>query len=531
MGKNASGHANGRVHDLGYGNQTMPNLLKQCLLLSLSMTIFGLWSIHLGQDFSWDLRNYHFYNPYAFLHHRLDIDIAPAMMQTYFNPFLDLINYFFITTQQPIVAGFLLGAISGITAFFIYQTTLLLLKNRLLAFMATLIGMTGYASVIQLGATTNETKTACLLIIAIYSLLRSLQSKEKTFYWVILSGLLTGLAVGFKLTAVTYGIGMVIAYIFTQRPSLGLTFIIAIMLEFLLSNGYWMWVLYQHFHNPLFPLYNNIFHSPYGNSGNYKDMRFYPTDWQHFVFLPFYFLKSNTLVTEFSMRDPRLAVTFVLILLFFCTVLLNKLRKKKNVFPEALPFLLTIFMISYLAWLIEFTIYRYLVFLEILSGILIVFFIHYFFKQRRFLQLSVLVLFTIAIQLDTHYTPWSRTHFKENYFTAGTIQPLPPHSLLLLLGKDYPFGYMVPFLASHSRVFSIDNYFMYPTNKNKLQENANQLILHFKGPIYSLALAKTNDIDSNVLAYYHLRQDKSQCIMITSLSPEANPMLLCPLVI
>src|SRR5579872_274005 len=154
------------------------SLQKQILLLLLSMLIFGLWSIHLGQDFSWDLRNYHFYNPYAFLHHRLDFDIAPAMIQTYFNPFLDLLNYFLITTQKPIVAGFLLGAISGITAFFIYKITLLLLEKPWLAFLATFIGMTGYASVIQLGATTNETKTACLLIIAIYSILRSLNNKE-----------------------------------------------------------------------------------------------------------------------------------------------------------------------------------------------------------------------------------------------------------------------------------------------------------------------------------------------------------------
>src|SRR5579872_53626 len=220
------------------------SLQKQILLLLLSMLIFGLWSIHLGQDFSWDLRNYHFYNPYAFLHHRLDFDIAPAMIQTYFNPFLDLLNYFLITTQKPIVAGFLLGAISGITAFFIYKITLLLLEKPWLAFLATFIGMTGYASVIQLGATTNETKTSCLLIIAIYSILISFNNKEKAFYWVILGGFLTGLAVGFKLTAATNGVGIVIAYIFTQRPTKshlvsGLVLIVTVVIGFLISNGYW----------------------------------------------------------------------------------------------------------------------------------------------------------------------------------------------------------------------------------------------------------------------------------------------------
>jgi hypothetical protein len=86
---------------------------------------------------------------------------------------------------------------------------------------------------------------------------------------------------------------------------------------------------------------------------------------------------------------------------------------------------------------------------------------------------------------------------------------------------------MVPFLAPQSRVLSINNSFMYPTNKNKLQEKENQLIFHFKGAIYSLASSKMNDIGSKVLAYYHLHQDKSQCVIITS----AEDMLLCPLAI
>ncbi|MBA3707173.1 MAG: glycosyltransferase family 39 protein, partial [Bacteroidetes bacterium] len=173
----------------------------------------------MGQDINWDLRNYHFYNPYAFLHHRLGFDIAPAMMQSYFNPFLDILNYCLITTQKPIVVGFILGAISGITAFFTYKITFLMTEKHGLALFSVLIGMTGYAGIVQLGSTTNETKTACLLLIGIYCILKSLCHAEKPFYWLFLGGFLSGLAIGFKLTAATMGIGIIVGFVFIQRPS------------------------------------------------------------------------------------------------------------------------------------------------------------------------------------------------------------------------------------------------------------------------------------------------------------------------
>jgi len=45
---------------------------------------------HLGQDVNWDLQNYHLYDPYAWLHDRLTLDIAPAQMQSWHNPALDV---------------------------------------------------------------------------------------------------------------------------------------------------------------------------------------------------------------------------------------------------------------------------------------------------------------------------------------------------------------------------------------------------------------------------------------------------------
>ena len=46
-----------------------------------------------GGDASWDLRNYHFYGPFALLNKPDGTDIAPAHMLSFLPPTLDLMGY------------------------------------------------------------------------------------------------------------------------------------------------------------------------------------------------------------------------------------------------------------------------------------------------------------------------------------------------------------------------------------------------------------------------------------------------------
>jgi hypothetical protein len=65
---------------------------RACWLLPL---LAGFLAVAKGQDGNWDLRNYHLYNPWAWLNDRLTTDLAPAGLQSYFNPLIDL-PYFFL---------------------------------------------------------------------------------------------------------------------------------------------------------------------------------------------------------------------------------------------------------------------------------------------------------------------------------------------------------------------------------------------------------------------------------------------------
>ena len=52
------------------------------LILSLVIPIAYLI---LGQDFNWDLQNYHLYIPITYYEGSFDYDTAPAGIQSYFN--------------------------------------------------------------------------------------------------------------------------------------------------------------------------------------------------------------------------------------------------------------------------------------------------------------------------------------------------------------------------------------------------------------------------------------------------------------
>ena len=54
-------------------NSTRHAALLACCLAPLCFGAFAAFV--LQQDANWDLRNYHWYNPYAFLNGRWDVDI------------------------------------------------------------------------------------------------------------------------------------------------------------------------------------------------------------------------------------------------------------------------------------------------------------------------------------------------------------------------------------------------------------------------------------------------------------------------
>ncbi len=54
------------------------------------VALFALCAAHTPSDADWDLRNYHVYNAHALITGRFWTDIAPAQLQTFYVPFMDI---------------------------------------------------------------------------------------------------------------------------------------------------------------------------------------------------------------------------------------------------------------------------------------------------------------------------------------------------------------------------------------------------------------------------------------------------------
>ena len=82
-----------------------------------SASAVALW---LRQDANWDLQNYHFYDPWAWLNGRIfDWDLAAAQLQTFLNPLADVPFYLLVTAGlDPRVVTFWLALPTGIAAYF-----------------------------------------------------------------------------------------------------------------------------------------------------------------------------------------------------------------------------------------------------------------------------------------------------------------------------------------------------------------------------------------------------------------------------
>src|ERR1700689_2383298 len=84
------------------------------ILLGAAPFAFGALVIALGQDANWDLRNYHWYNAYAFLNGRYGFDLLPSQTPWFYNPLIDVPFYLLATHVPARAAGFALGFVQGL---------------------------------------------------------------------------------------------------------------------------------------------------------------------------------------------------------------------------------------------------------------------------------------------------------------------------------------------------------------------------------------------------------------------------------
>ena len=348
------------------------------LLLAL-MLAGGLYSVLLGQDVNWDLLNYHLYNPFAFLNGKIGHDFMAAGVHSCLNPLPDV--YFYLLFKQffnaPRWIAFFMGLPYGVLGWALYGLAKEVFAQtaypRWLAAAAAGIGATAAGIMSQIGMTTNEIPLAVLNLLALWLVLRWARGKggNSGIYW---SAFLSGLAAGMKLTAAPYCLALFAAAVCARRirhpfKTFGL-FALSGLAGFLAADGYFLWKWYTLYGNPVFPFYNQIFHSPFFDPIYLTETRFFPTTWLQWLFYPFYWAFSPAaLAGEVPVHDMRLAAAFVGAFVWAVQIWRQKAQR---IFGRAAAAVLVYVVTGYVLWLTQFSILRYAAVVEALSGVLLV---------------------------------------------------------------------------------------------------------------------------------------------------------------
>jgi hypothetical protein len=441
------------------------------IILIILLLLAGILSVLRGQDDCWDLYNYHLYNPYAFLNGRIGADIAPAGKMSYANPILDVPYYFMVLYFNPKLTAFIQGLYFGTLSFVLYKICSVIFKPSIPArvFMictAMLIGLSSGSLFGQLGTTFNEVQTAVLILICLYLFLKALTDQRRQFRLIAIAGLICGAAAGLKLTSAIYPpVFLLILIIFFKKLQQPVKTILLFPLfcaaGFLITNGFWMYILWKHFHNPFFPFFNGIFQSEYFEPLNYRDTRWLPRNWREILFFPFFFEEKISLevrqfrhVCEVKYHDLRFALLYVSAVLTAGYAVIFKqnyrgIQEKLNLYMDfdKVRVLFTFILIAFVFWELQFSLIRYAAAVEALAGLVLVILLSpLIIKSKPVFKISVIILLIFLFN-NTHICDWGHKPFSKERFSQNKIQ-LPPNSLIVL--QDMPLSFIIPLTAHGS---------------------------------------------------------------------------------
>ncbi len=471
-------------------------------------------SVYLGQDENWDLRNYHWYNAHALLNGRLDLDMAPAQFQSYFNPLIDVPYYVLSTSLPGPLVGFLMGWVHGLNFILLLAIARLMIGDRAdgarLPLLLAGAGVCGAGFLSQVGNTMGDNLTALLVLGALHVIMRGWEGLQelsgRATGLLLASGLLMGLGVGLKLTNAPYAVALCLALLLlpTSWPArICFAFVqgCGVLGGMLASGGYWWLEMWERFGNPLFPQFNNIFNSPLAQQLGVIDNSHMPHTILEALFWPFVFMAQVARVSEIPLKIAVVPLLYALALVFVVTWLHGRLVARAgaggaaSVLSTRACGLLFFGLVAYLLWMKLFGIYRYLVPLELLAPLMVWILAERIFSAARAARIGgwLLAAATLAV---FPFVSWGHAGWASPNFSAS-VPPLarPADTVVFTAHGDPPMGWLATFFPHEVRVIALAGGF--PESPAWL-ERVHAAVAERPGPHYVMLAAARSEKENSL---------------------------------
>jgi len=515
--------------------------------LFLGPLLCGLVVFLVGQDANWDLRNYHWYNAYAFLNWRYDRDLLPSQTPYFYNPLLD-VPYFILATHVPVMlASYILTVVQGLNLvllFMVSHATLMLPNPRqrvLISGALAVLGVFGGGGIALLGTTFGDNLTSlgillsAVLVIRHHAMLLTAPLPRVVMRSVFF-GLPAGFMMGLKLPSVIFCIGLCGGLLLAggnlrRRFAMCSGFGVGILLGVVVTIGPWAWFLEDHFQNPLFPYFNEIFQSPLAPLTSARDTQFLTHDLHDTLFFPFIFTENPYRVGEIPWRDWRLAILYVLLpLAVILRLVFGRTRNQTEVvaIPFAVRYLLWAAVISYGVWLKMFCIYRYAVPLEMLTPLLIVF-VCGMLPLKTNLRGMITVFLLIVVACSVKRGDW---HHADHWLHGPVEADIPPlgdtSDTMMLMAGYQPYSHLLSLFPADLSFLRIQSNFANPAEGKGINAMIRAKLDAHKGRLLLLVIPWERDSADPALNYYGLAADWRSCQTVKDRLYDEGSPVVCP---
>lgn len=460
--------------------------------------MYGLLSLKFGQDYNWDLRNYHLYNAFAFLNGKTELDLAPAQMQTYFNPTIDLLYYALVKALPGHLVSFSMGALHGLNFILVLAIARQLLPAEQgigMPFFLALAGMLGNSFISQVGNTTGDNLTALAVLGALALLLR---------YWprvqggggvmqLLLAGALMGIGVGLKLTVAIFALAMCASVLMLPLRAAGrlraaLTFGVGVAVGMALAGGHWYWKMWSLFGNPVYPQFNKFFHSPLAAPITVADTRFLPHGLMEYLLWPVIFTFKPVRVSEIQVADPVWLLLYVGSAVLIAKIFLTRRSAHATISSAGAPngrlrLTVSFFALSFVIWMFLFSIYRYLVPIELLAPLMLWLLVQALLPRAWAMKVIVLLL-VIVIGSNFPRANWGYAVLARSSFKAVVPEfPNPSESIVFNVDFDAPLGWLLTLMPKELRVVGLGSNF---PESPAFRQRVLSMARASKGPLYAI---------------------------------------------
>lgn len=497
------------------------------------------YAMALPGDAGWDMRNYHLYNPYALLGGRMHFDVAPASIQTYLSPLLDVPYYLLqkgISSLRALNA--MLAVPHAVAVVLAYAITLSVLGTRVagapwLAGVAAVFGATGAAALPTLATTMSEMVPVSLVLGALLLLMASLRETGFSAGHVTIAGFLSGAAVGLKLTVVPSVLGLVAGWlaisVLRVRARLmgAFLFVAAAALGACCIGGFWWFKMYEAYGNPVFPFYNDIFRSPWYYPVNLADLRFLPRSTLQWLAYPFFWaFTPSTLTHEVPLRDPRFALALLAVLAVLVRWFVRR-PTDRGVVHGRERLVVVFFIAAFGLWEWKFSIIRYLAGLELLTGTMLLLAARPWLERTPPWRALVVASAVCVSTLGATMLPRPERAAPAREPVDVLFPPIPPDSSVVLLDPA-PMAYTAAFAPRTVRFLGAGNDFVAQNPQGRHQRMIREGLSRDTGPIWGMDFPTAHPgISDMTLMSYGLRRTP-ECSQIRS-NLDGNGIRLCRL--